>query len=120
VLQTEGAAAQARQNNLNDLQGFDTHLKKQSSKQANDRSEVERAIRNNYQMSPDEKARILRALTGADYLQLQRLAAVAAAGGLTALAASKILGLGALGASLVGGFGALLANNYFRPPDIWV
>lgn len=100
--------------------GLTQHFKQNHHKQANSREEVARIIRTNYQIPPAEKQRLLQALAGADYLQLQRLAAVAAAGGLTALAASKILGLGGFGSALFGGVGALLANNYFRPSTTWV
>ncbi len=91
-----------------------------SSKQANNRLEVERIIRCNHSMSHWEREQIIQSLKGADFMQLQRLAALAAAGMLTAVAAKNILGLGTFGSVIAGGIGAMVAKNYFSGPKIFV
>lgn len=91
-----------------------------NQKFANSRREVEKIVRQDPYISYAEKERIIRALTGADFMQLQRLAAMAAAGALTAATASRVLGLGLAGSAVAGGVGALLARNYFGGPQIFV
>lgn len=101
--------------------GVSAYLQKTSSdKQANSRTEVERIVRRDQWMSNSEKEQIIRSLQGADVMQLQRLAALGAAGLLTAVAARKILGLGAVGTAIAGGLGVLLARNYFSGPKVFV
>lgn len=80
---------------------------------------MERAVyllRSDSSMSDHEKSRLLYALQIAPPQQQSRILQLAAVGGLTALAASKVLGLGLLSSALVGGAAAYTFNNYTRKP----
>lgn len=80
---------------------------------------LERAVyllRSDPRASDAEKSRLLYALQIAPQPQQSRILQLAAVGGLTALAASKILGMGLIASAVTGGLAAYTFNNYTRKP----
>jgi len=75
-----------------------------------------RTIQADRTLSTSQISQIVHELRKSTPGQQRRILGMLATGGLTALAASKVLGMGLLGAALTGGAAAYTFNNWTRQP----